>query len=263
MSVLRALVLLVALVVAGCRLDVETIAPKEELEIGRSFVELLRQQEFETIEQVLTPELQTAETRKQLELAAAAFPLAEPQATKLLDVTMQRLEKQATYNFTFEYRYTDTWVVTRAAFRRDADGIRIIGISGHRLQVDPMTLNRFEFRGKSPLHFLMLLLLIGIPVLVVVTLVAAWRARFGIGQWLWYPFIAIGFGTLRLNWNSGEWQFAPLSVSLLGATYEKIGYGPWMLSVGVPVGAVLFWVRRARRRRAAIVSAAQDGGSVT
>lgn len=257
MSVLRALVLLAALVLAGCGVDVETIAPKEELEIGRSFVELLRQQEFETIEQVLSPELQTAETRSQLELASAAFPLAEPQSTKLLDVKMQRLEQQATYNFTFEYRYADTWVITNAAFRRNTDGIRIIGISGHRLQVDPATLNRFEFAGKSPVHFLVLLLIVGIPVFILVTLVAAARARFGLGQWLWYPFIAVGFGTLQLNWSTGEWKVALLNLSLLGAGYAKIGYGPWILSVGAPVGALLFWVRQAKRRRAA---ARQDVG---
>jgi hypothetical protein len=59
-------------------------------------------------------------------------------------------------------------------------------------------------------------------------------------------FILFGVGNFALDWTTGEWQFAPLHVHLLSASVSANLYGPWVLSVSVPLGALLFLWRRRR-----------------
>jgi hypothetical protein len=63
-------------------------------------------------------------------------------------------------------------------------------------------------------------------------------------KWPWVLFVALGFGQLAVNWTTGEWALNLLSVQVFSASATAAPYGPWILAVSLPVGAIVFLLRR-------------------
>ena len=57
------------------------------------------------------------------------------------------------------------------------------------------------------------------------------------------------------NWNTGVLWFQPLFVQLFGASVMAQPGAPWLVSVSIPLGAIVFLVR-ASKREAGLDSAA-------
>ncbi len=84
---------------------------------------------------------------------------------------------------------------------------------------------------------------------ILASLILRIRTKIGKRKWLWIVFIPFGFGRLSFNWTTGRVLFNPLSVhfQLLGAAAVKHGlYAPWIISISVPLGAIVFLIRRKR-----------------
>ena len=59
----------------------------------------------------------------------------------------------------------------------------------------------------------------------------------------------LGLGQLSLNWTTGDLDYRIARVQMLGSAYLKQGlYAPWILSVSVPLGAIVFLIRRNKLR---------------
>jgi hypothetical protein len=57
--------------------------------------------------------------------------------------------------------------------------------------------------------------------------------------------ILLGVTTLSVDWIDGTTQFDLLTVTLLGTGAAKSGtYGGWVFSMSLPLGAVIFWIKR-------------------
>ncbi len=64
-------------------------------------------------------------------------------------------------------------------------------------------------------------------------------------KWRWVALILVGFGSFMLNWTSGLWGFRMLAIWFLGGMVMRDGLdGPWMVYVSIPVGAIIFHMRR-------------------
>lgn len=127
----------------------------------------------------------------------------------------------------------------------------------------PSTFNDFTLEGKGWLHYLVLSLLIGVPVLMIATAILCFvekRVRY---RWLWIPFILFGLWGFSFNWTTGAVAadlvrigpqgvyFNFISLHLLGAGFATAGYfQPWILTIGSPVGAIVYLVRRRNRKPA-------------
>jgi hypothetical protein len=156
------------------------------------------------------------------------------------------LNGSTTYvNLTLEYRFSQRWLVAALALHR-TDTMRTIDGLNVQPTVDSQEhLNRFTFSGKGLRNYVMLASTVVVMVFIVGTLVTLWRTRVPRRKWLWALFVAIGIGQVTLNWTTGGIAIQPLQVSLLGAGFSRPGlYGPWFLSLGVPIGAVIFLLRR-------------------
>jgi hypothetical protein len=70
-------------------------------------------------------------------------------------------------------------------------------------------------------------------------------------KWLWFIFILFGIGQLSVDWNSGAWEFSPLHFLLFSASAVSPGYGPWVVSTALPLGAAWYLARRFLNHRAA------------
>jgi len=118
----------------------------------------------------------------------------------------------------------------------------------HQAPINLMSLYPFRIFGMRPLHYLVLVSSIFVPVFILFTVVAIVRSSRR-RKWLWVLFAAIGIGKFGLQWLvGGRWFFQPIAFQILGASvFKNPMYEPWVLSVSLPLGAILFWVTNRRR----------------
>ena len=138
-------------------------------------------------------------------------------------------------------------------------------------EMRPSSANQFALSGKSWLHYLVFTLLIGVPVFIIVTTIACVRNKYVKLKWAWVPFILVGVWGITFNWTTGAIQnelffstpdgmrFSLFQIHILGAGFYKMGvFAPWIIQIGTPLGAMLYWliaVPAARKRRLAALAA--------
>jgi len=131
---------------------------------------------------------------------------------------------------------------------RTLDGVTTIkAFKVHQAPIDLKSLYPFTLLGMHPLHYLVLVLSISVPVFILFTVVAIVRNSRR-RKWLWILFAVIGVGKFGVQWLvGGRWFFQLISFQILGASVLKNPiYEPWVLSVSLPLGAILFWVTNRR-----------------
>lgn len=130
-------------------------------------------------------------------------------------------------------------------------------------KTSPSASVEFSFKGKGMKHFAVLGLAITVPVFIIFMLIKCVRTKDLQRKWLWFIFILVGLYGVVFNWNTGDLSMSLLSrpegggvtinfidFKILGASIEKTGaYAPWILEVGFPLGAVIFWFKARKIRR--------------
>lgn len=109
--------------------------------------------------------------------------------------------------------------------------------------VDLSDVYPFTMTGKGPLQRAAFLAVVVTPIFILFTIVAIARSSRN-RKWLWVLFALIGIGKFSIQWvEGGQWVLQPLAFQVLGASVLKNPvYEPWVLSVSLPLGAVLFWI---------------------
>jgi hypothetical protein len=74
--------------------------------------------------------------------------------------------------------------------------------------------NRFRLSGKSAAQYFVLVAAIAAAILSLYSLVACIRTKLPGRKWPWVLFIILGIGTISINWSTGQWAVAPISVQL-------------------------------------------------
>jgi hypothetical protein len=236
------------LATAGCdqRAAFERLVPKDDAIFAFSTFDALRTRDFGTVEAHLDKSIGNAATRLQLERMSAFFGGEIPRDARVIGALTNIMNGTVTYvSFTLEYRLSQGWLLASMNLHRTGNERTIDGMNVQPTVDSQEHLNRFTFSGKGPSNYLILVSTTGVPMFIVGTLVLVWKTRVPRRKWLWAIFVAIGVGQFTLNWTTGQVAIQPLQVVLLGAGYTKAGpYGPWFFHVAVPIGAVIFLIRR-------------------
>jgi hypothetical protein len=103
--------------------------------------------------------------------------------------------------------------------------------------------NEFTLGGKSIVEYLVLGFSLVLPLFTLAMLVICIRTRLKGRKWPWILFVICGFGRFAVNWTTGQWDFSPLYVQLFSAGAYATRYGPWTISISIPVGAIIFLLR--------------------
>jgi hypothetical protein len=124
-------------------------------------------------------------------------------------------------------------------------GLIVNGVNVNPIRDSLANINKFNFKGKGPIHFAILSLIVFLPVFIIFTFIVCLRTRIKRRKWLWAIFVLLGYGQFSFNWTTGAGGIKPFYVQLLGAGFMSAGkYAPWIFSISFPLGAILFWVRR-------------------
>lgn len=207
-----------------------------------------RQGDIGSVLTALDPELtsQVPDLWSILHLGHMQFPSGEPASTRLVGFYrhVSALHGSNTL-LTYEYDYGSSLVLASIGFTKKGDGPYAV----YHLQMfpDAQAMKQhfaFSLKDKSLVHYIILALAVCLPIVCVGAFVVCLRTPILRRKWLWALGTLVGIGGVQLDWSSGIAYFHPLSFYLFGAAARGIEYTPWMITVSMPVGAILFFVRR-------------------
>ncbi len=232
---------------SGCRYDntLDKPAPKEESDFAKNFLEQLRKNNVPQIKEHLSSDLLTPEVDSKLTELARFFPKGEPVATKLIGSKVLTSAGKWEAGLSYQYQFEQGWVLADILVSREDGKIIVKGIHVNRLPQSLEEINGFTLSGKTVTHYLFLLSSLLIPVFIIYSLILCIRMPIGKRKWIWSIFIIFGIIGFSINWTTGKVSAKLIHFQLLGAGASAAGpYAPWILTISVPLGAIIFLLAR-------------------
>lgn len=247
---MRLIVVVLMLALAGCNSQalVDRLAPKEDVAFAERYFAALSSGDQEEVDKSMDPALLTAENRARLDGLVALIPPGSPRSTRLIASNVFVAKGDRTVSLSFEYEYESSWLVWNAVLFHPGDAATWVrGIHLQPNAESQVAVNAFRLRGKSAVHWAVLTVVVACPIFVLWSLVVAARTPIAEKKWLWLMFIAVGLVRLSFNWTTGQWGVMLFGVQLLGSGFFTAGpAAPVLLQTSLPIGAIVFWVKRKR-----------------
>jgi hypothetical protein len=212
----------------------------EDQAVARAYIEQLRARKFDEIEKAMDPGLRAPHIRGTLTKMADLMPNREPTSVKLVGAHRFSESDVATVDTTFEYGFGDAWLLIHVAIRQKNGEKTIVGFNVNTMPRSLEEQNRFSLAGKSAIHYAVLAAAVASVLVSLYALAACVRTPRFRRKWLWVLFTLVGVGKVGVNWTTGAWGFAPLSVQFISAGAYAPLFGPWTVAVSLPLGALLF-----------------------
>ncbi len=230
------------LVLAGCNEEakLQKATPKEADALARAFISALNKKNTDTAEKLIEPTIRT-EAKEKLKSLVSLLSVSEPKQIKIIGVRGQKKEDQKLYQLSYQIYFEKSWVVASIAIVETAKERYIFSVRMDPLRAPLEELYAFKFSGKSIVHYITLLFFILIPVFILLMLIQCIKLP-GKKKWIWVPFILLGFVTFHLDWTTGRAFLQLISVLFFGVFFMKQKYGPLILSVSLPIGAIAFFI---------------------
>jgi hypothetical protein len=237
---------------------IDRFTPKAESAFAQQTMALLAAGKLDEVAQRIDPSQQGPELHHTLEQMAALIPQTPARSSHVVGARTSTVNGVTTYDLSYEYAYDKGWLLGELVLRRTGDRLTVVGLHLQPTSRPLAEIHRFTLDGKGPAHYLFLAAALLIPLFMVATLVVCWRTPIATRKWAWMLFIAIGVMTFSINWTTGAWGFQVLAVNLLGSGFFRgSNDGPLMLQFALPLGAVVFLVRRRMLMEEAALAAAE------
>lgn len=252
-----ALILALSLALAGC--SALKADPEREAQADRALAQVVSG-DVDGFMAHAAPTIDRTQGAASIQQMRQALPKIAPPAGRTVNWTYSSGTDGEHYRLQRQYDYPSVVIVTEAVMSRDASGRWLIAGFHFQGATDAqMEQLGFSLTDRSPLHYAVLAGVVLVPLFVLATTGWALFRR----RWGWAVLALFSVMAFNLNWATGAWSFAPLSFNLFGAGFVKMGsaFAPWILTVGLPLPAILFWVlgkhrpkpARAREDRKSVV----------
>ena len=235
------------LMLAGCTQEqmLQKFASPDDQATARGYIDELRAHKFDALESAADPSIQGPTLQSTLAQMADLIPQGNPTSVKLVGAQSYRSPEGETVNTTFEYNFGETWLLANVAIKTRNDVKTIVGFHVYPETLPLERQNAFALAGKPAIAYIILCAALAAALVTVYALVLCIRTRLrGRRKWLWMLFIGIGFGKFAVNWTTGQWSFSPVSIQLFSASALAPIYGAWTIAASIPLGAIMFLLRR-------------------
>ena len=252
-SALCALLLLAG---TGCDQDaiLDKFATQEDQARATKYLEMMRHHDFTEIESTMAPNLKSPDLHAKLVKMADLLPAAEPTSRKLVGAHLNFDSGERRSNLTYQYGFGDKWFLLNCSIQQSGGSFTIVGLTVQPIATSLDGASKFTLAGKSALQYMLVLAAVLFVLLSVTALIAAILDQGLKRKWLWILCICFGVMQLSMNWTTGQWEFRPLSFLLFSAGAFSGPYSPWVISVALPVGAIVYIFRRLMNHRQAPLS---------
>lgn len=218
---------------------------EEDEALARDCVNLLLQNRFAEIEARLDPRIRNAVMREKLAEMSSFFP-SKPISVKTVDAGLVRGRGSSTVSITLEYQFPRSWLLAHVVIRTEAD-VKTITTFAITPTAEPFeVMNEFTFANKGFSQYASFLLALAVAAVTLYAFVLCIRMKIGRKRWVWLVAILAGVCRITVNWTTGEWSFTPLAFQVPPVTVSFTTYGPLMLLICSPVGAIVFLRLRKR-----------------
>jgi hypothetical protein len=223
---------------------IQKFASPADQALARNYIDLLRQRQIDRIEKATDPSIADETLHGKLVQMADLIPTGEPTSVLLVGAYRTNVGESSTVNLTYEYGFSGRWILSNVAVKTQAGKTSIVGISVIPQPESLEEQHKFKLVDKTVTQYLVLALVIVLPLLTLFALVVCIRTRMNGRKWPWILFVICGFGKLAVNWTTGEWSFLPVAFQVASASVFAPLYGQWTLAVSLPLGAIIFLLRR-------------------
>lgn len=223
----------------------DKLVPQKESEFAQEYLQKLQSKEFDYVKKYIDPSIENQVTDKKLQDIANHFPEGDLISTELIGSQVNQFNSRWQGNFSFEYQFANGWAVANAVVKKSNDELTVVGFNVYQTEASQKELNKFTLAGKSLLQYVVLVMAMAALLFTLVTIYFCIRTPIPRRKWLWVFFILIGIGSISVNWTTGQWNFQILNFRLFSAGIISSGpFSPWTISASIPVGAILFWIKR-------------------
>lgn len=240
------LVALALLVVAACNQQswMQRFASPEDQANARRVIDHLRNGDFEEIERAADSSISSSSLRDTLAKMAALIPKQDPTSVTLIGAHTMHATGGTTKNLTFEYNFSGKWLVLNVATLEKPGRSTIVGLNVYPQTTSVEEQNRFRLGDKTTIQYVALGLAVLFPLLTFYALAVCAKTKLSGRKWPWVLFILLGVGKFAVNWTTGAWGITLVAVQLFSASAAAPFYGPWTVAVSLPLGAIVFLLRR-------------------
>lgn len=254
--------LVIGLLITACTQQeaIDKLVPHPESEYAQDVLKQVRDRQFDRAGAAFLPKLRsTPGFEAALGKMADAFPPGEIGSTKVVGVyTMSRMSsnkpRSTIYNLSYEYQFAQSWVLANVVLVRSEDKLEIEGMHVQREAQSLAQKNAFTFSDKPASYWLFAVLVAALPLFCFVSFIVCLCTPIRRHKWLWAIATLFGVITLNLNWSTGKLGFQPISFQLFSASAMSQLYSPWILSISLPLGSIMFWIKRNRLKREALAA---------
>jgi hypothetical protein len=175
-----------------------------------------------------------------------------PDSVALVGWNVNVIGQARNAQLTYEVHGHQGWGLAILNFAGRGEGYRLVGINLRPEAGSLASLNAFRLRHRGPAHYLVLLGTVASVLFTLTTAVWVWRTPMPRRRLL-ALLALVSFGSVALNWTTGDWTVQPANLLLFGGALVRSGFvGPWVLTCGLPLGACIALWRRAEYRRRAV-----------
>jgi len=156
-------------------------------------------------------------------------------------------DPESQHRLTYEYRWPDDIALINLSYEQAGPDAPFV-LNGFTFRIatrEELAANDFNLAGKPPGHYAMLAAIIVSPLLMIAAFVLALRAPGLERRWLWCILSLVTVCLFRLDWTNNASQFVLITAGLInvGVTRADSLFASWVLSAGLPVGALIVLVR--------------------
>lgn len=218
--------------------------------VAREYLATLHRGDLAAAVAVLLPELQQVPgIRDSLAAAHRTLPTGGFDTVRVVGVDRYESASSHVTHLTYELHSPAGWALALVTVVDSGGTRRVGGVRIERAAAPLAEVNAFHLSGKTWWHVLVLSLAVTAAGVSLLAAVAAARTPMP-RRWLWAAVALVGISRFTLDWTSGAYVWAPLHVVFFSAGFFRPGVvGPWLISVGFPLGALaaLYRVRQFRR----------------
>lgn len=243
---IRAAIAALCLLFVGCNARglVDRFEPHPASDVARSFIDTLRQQDFDKAKAGMAPALlgyaKLDATMRQIADVLAAKPI---RSVKMVGVQSSWEGAETIYNLVYEYEFDPGWALVVVHLRAQGEHVLVDGFHLQPLERSLEDANAFTFAHAGAKHLLMVFLMVLSMATSLRAFVLCLRSPIR-RRWLWALISLAGLITLKFDWINGNFDFQLLSVQLPVISWFQQPYGPAIFGVSLPLGALWFLSRR-------------------
>lgn len=241
-----AITTLVAAGLLGCAM----LKPPAELDsLGRRALRAIAAGDSAALGQVADASMPTSAADDDYRAVALTLTAWAPDSVALVGWNVNVTGQSRNAQLTYELHGHQGWGLAILSFAGRTEGYRLVGLNLTPQASSLASLNAFRFRGRGPAHYLVLFATVASVLFTLATAVGVWRTPMPRRRLL-ALLALLSFGSVALNWTTGQWTVQPTNLLLFGGAVVRVGFvGPWVLTCGLPLGACIALWRRAEYRR--------------